>query len=78
MRALRSPTPCPECGASLSAESHECENERRLDFQLYQLRADVARLLPELQMWLETPQARFAAWLAERERLTASKSKRGE
>ena len=25
----------------------------------------------ELQTWLETPQARFAAWLANRDRLTA-------
>ena len=73
MRSLHTRTPCPECGASLNAgpDAHECEHERRLDFQLFQLRADVARLLPELQTWLETPQARFAAWLAERDRPTA-------
>ena len=70
MYASLTPMPCTECGASLAASSadHECDEERRLDFQIFQLRAEIDRLLPELQVWLDSPDGKFATWLAERER----------
>ncbi len=64
--------PCPECGASLprdGAEEHVCDDERRLDYVLTQLRDELAAFDMELAAWLLTPRGRFAAWLAERGRL---------
>ena len=63
--------PCPECGASVAAgelDEHMCDEERRLDYQLFQLRADVAAFDVALSAYLESPQGRFAVWLAERDR----------
>jgi hypothetical protein len=61
---------CPECGASPTATSpdHECDEERRLDFQMFQLRAEIGELMPELRAWLDSPEGKFALWLAERDR----------
>ena len=59
--------PCPECGASVARAahgSHECDDERRLDFVVFQLREEVGLFDNELAAWLETPAGRFAAWLA--------------
>ena len=63
--------PCPECGATVArAEhgTHECDDERRVDFLVFQLREEVAVFERELAAWLETPAGRFAAWLADRSR----------
>lgn len=48
--------------------AHVCDEERRLDYALLQLRAEVAALDDQLAVWLESPQGKFAAWLAERGR----------
>jgi hypothetical protein len=63
--------PCPACGASVArgkGEEHACDEERRLDFLVVQLRDEIAGFDGELATWLETPTGRFAAWIAERER----------
>jgi hypothetical protein len=63
--------PCPECGATVARgddEGHECEDERRLDFRVFQLRDEVELFDGELAAWLESPAGRFAAWLAARDR----------
>ena len=62
--------PCPECGASLERtdESHQCEHERRLDFQVFQLRDELERFESELAAYLASPGGRFSAYYAERER----------
>ena len=64
--------PCPDCGASVpvasESEAHVCDEERRLDFRLVELRPEIDRLDDDLTAWLETPAGRFARWLAERER----------
>jgi len=52
--------PCAECGASVdraAAGGHVCETERWLEFQLFQLRDEIAAFDDQL-----------AAWLAERDR----------
>ena len=63
--------PCTECGASLAADKrdeHVCDPERRLEYRLFQLREEVAGFDDDLKGYLESPQGRFAQWLAERER----------
>ena len=65
--------PCPECGASLSRAAsgeHVCDEERLLDFRLFQLRGEIASFDAQLSAWLGTAAGRFAAWLAERDRRT--------
>ena len=63
--------PCPDCGASVAAvelEEHACDPERRVEYQLFQLRVDVASFDEALSNYLESPHGRFAQWLAERDR----------
>jgi len=63
--------PCAECGASVAAaerEAHACDPHRLLEYRLFQLRDEVAGLEDGLRGYLESPQGRFAQWLAERER----------
>lgn len=63
--------PCPDCGASVErsqSDSHECDPERLLDYQMFQLRDEVAEFDDELKACLESPQGRFDQYIAERER----------
>jgi hypothetical protein len=63
--------PCSECGASVRAserEAHTCDPERRLEYRLFRLREEVACFDDELSGYLDSPQGRFAQWLAERDR----------
>ena len=62
--------PCPACGASLERrdDAHECERERWLEFQLFQLRDEVDELEAELVEYLASPRGRFELYYAERER----------
>jgi hypothetical protein len=63
--------PCTECGVSVevaSASAHTCDQERRLDYLLFQLRDEIAAFDAQLTAWLESAYGRFAAWLAERDR----------
>jgi hypothetical protein len=63
--------PCPECGASLADEEqddHVCDDERRLDFQMFRLRGQIARFELDLSQFLESPAGRFEAWYAEQRR----------
>ena len=66
--------PCPSCGASLRVAddfgAHVCDDERRLEFRLTELRMGVERFADDLAAWLETPSGRFAQWLAQRDRQT--------
>jgi hypothetical protein len=59
--------PCPSCGASLARgedETHECEEERLLDYLVLQHRDELERFDGELRAWLGSPAGRFAEWLA--------------
>jgi len=63
--------PCVECGASVprdEAERHLCEQERRLDFAVFQLRGEGAELDEQLAAYLDTPRGRFEAWYAAQRR----------
>ena len=59
--------PCQDCGASVDrtgAEEHECAPERRADYQMFGLRAEVAQLEAGIHRYLTTGAGRFEAWLA--------------
>jgi hypothetical protein len=63
--------PCRECGASVAAadrETHACRPERLVQYQLFQLRDEIARFEDGFHGYLDSPHGRFAQWLAERER----------
>jgi hypothetical protein len=63
--------PCPDCGSSVErahAARHRCDPKRRLDFEVFALRHELAAVEAELTAYLETPQGRFELWYAERER----------
>jgi hypothetical protein len=62
--------PCPDCGASLERrdDTHECERERWLEFQLFQLRDEIDEFEVELSGYLASPRGRFELYYAERER----------
>jgi hypothetical protein len=63
--------PCPECGASVAMgelEAHTCDPERMVEYQLFQLRGEVAAFDGLLADWLDSPDGLFAQWLAERDR----------
>lgn len=63
--------PCPDCGASVPVAgnaSHVCDEERLLDFRLIELRPEIGRFDEDYAGWLETPDGRFARFLAERDR----------
>jgi len=47
---------------------HVCDGERRLEYRLFQLRDEVAGFDDGLRGYLDSPQGRFAQWLAERDR----------
>lgn len=63
--------PCPDCGESVATESrpeHVCDDERWLDYQLFQLRDEIAAFEDQLAAYLASPQGRFELWDAERRR----------
>ena len=62
--------PCPDCGASLERRdgAHECERERWLEFQLFQLRGEISEFDAGLAKYLDSPRGRFELYYAERER----------
>jgi len=63
--------PCPNCGASLAGEerdAHTCDSERRLDYQMFQLRGEITHFETQLAAYLDSPAGRFEAWYAENRR----------
>jgi hypothetical protein len=63
--------PCPECGDSIDragGEPHVCNEERLVEFRLFQLRGEVADFDRQLADYLDSPAGRFAAWDAARRR----------
>ena len=64
--------PCDRCGASIDTRAdvgHVCDDERRLDFALFEIRSEIEAFEDGLSRWLATPEGRFEAFYAERERL---------
>jgi hypothetical protein len=63
--------PCPECGTSVdrtAGAAHACDPERRLDFQLFGLREEVASLEAGIRAYFASKRGRFELWYAARER----------
>ena len=64
--------PCPDCGASVASDemaAHTCDLERWLDYQMFQLRDEVAAFDAEVVAFLDSAHGRFELWYAERQRL---------
>jgi hypothetical protein len=63
--------PCPECGAAISFDGmgHECDEQRRRWHELLLVNAEIEQLDGELREYLSSPEGRFEAFYAERERL---------
>jgi hypothetical protein len=64
-------SPCEQCGASVpwgDPATHECDPEQRLDFQLLQLRDEIATFDDALESWLDSPRGRFELYYAQRTR----------
>lgn len=67
--------PCTKCGTSVATaerEQHVCDAERTLDYQMFQLREEVAGFEEALRSYLGSTHGRFDQWLAERERRAPS------
>lgn len=63
--------PCPDCGESLERaerERHECDPARRLDYELFQLRDEIAGFDDAFTAWLATADGQFQMFLAEWQR----------
>ena len=61
----------PACGASVAVRrggEHVCDPERRIDFELFQLRAETAGLDGEIEEYLSSTTGRFEQWYADHER----------
>ncbi|MDX6511119.1 MAG: hypothetical protein QOE36_623 [Gaiellaceae bacterium] len=67
--------PCPDCGAPVPNEeddAHRCERRRFVEYQMLLMRPEIVAFENELASWLGTPEGRFAAYYARRERLVAA------
>ena len=63
--------PCPECGASVAVATeteHTCNPDRRLDFELFQLRGEISGLGAQIEEYLSSARGRFEQWYAEHDR----------
>ena len=59
--------PCPECGESVARDDrdlHACDDERWLDYQMFQLREEIAGLDSGVTAYFDSPQGRFEVWYA--------------
>ena len=66
--------PCPQCGIPVNqadGEPHECDPNRRVDWELFLMRDQIEAFEYDLGDWLETPAGCFEVWYAKRERLGA-------
>ena len=61
--------PCAECGASVDGRAdtpHACSHERRVEYQMFGLREEVAALEAGVRGYLGTPLGKFEVWSAAR------------
>ena len=73
--------PCPRCGASVAVAreaTHVCDANRRIDFELFQLRAEISGLDSEIEEYLSSAQGRFEQWYADHERRVGRNDEQGE
>ena len=63
---------CEDCGVAVpvnEADVHECDPDRRLEFQLLRLRPGIVAFEADLRAYLASPRGRFERFYAERQRL---------
>jgi hypothetical protein len=63
--------PCEDCGASLARmerDQHTCVPDRRLEYELFQLRRELAGFDEQLSAYLASARGRFDVFYAERSR----------
>lgn len=73
--------PCPECGASVPVAEeteHVCNPDRRVDYELFQLREETAGLDAEIEDYLSSAKGRFEQWYAEHDRESSRADDREE
>ncbi len=73
MLSLPSPRhmPCEQCGASVergAEASHECDDERRLEFRVFALRDEIESFHTAWTDWLQSPRGSFEQFYAKRTR----------
>ncbi len=66
--------PCPACGAAIALDGgdHVCDDDRRRWHQLFLVNAEIEQLEHEVRAYLSSPEGRFEAFYAERQRLAAA------
>ena len=67
--------PCPDCGDSVERTNiieHVCDDERRLDYQMFKLRDEVQAVEAQIGAYLSTRRGQFELWYAQRRREPAS------
>ena len=67
--------PCTTCGGSVARDredEHACEEGRRLRYQLFQMREEIAGFDARLEEYLDSPSGRFEVFYAARERARRS------
>lgn len=67
--------PCSECGASVersALDSHTCDPGRRLDYQMFGLREEIAGFENAFHTYLRGTRGQFDMWMAAQEVRRAS------
>jgi hypothetical protein len=66
--------PCPECGTAIAMDGgdHVCDEDRRRWHQLFLVNAEIEQLEHEVRLYLSSPEGRFEAFYAERQRLATA------
>ena len=62
--------PCRDCGASVdraAPSAHRCSPARRVDYQMFGLREEIAELEAGMRRYLSSARGRFESWLAWRQ-----------
>ncbi len=61
--------PCDGCGVSVACDQeadHECDQERRLDFNIFKLKSELDGVEAEIIEYLVSPHGLFEAYYAAR------------
>jgi hypothetical protein len=67
--------PCSKCGTAVERSKHDehvCTRKHRLDYEMFQLRDELAALDHEMAHYLDSPHGRFELWAAERDRTSGT------
>lgn len=63
--------PCDECGVSVDQsrkEFHECDEIKRLDYQMFLLKEEIDSFEDQLKRYLDSKQGQFDMFYASRKR----------